>query len=230
MTAVKEAPLTGVALLRHNLQQSRKTVMKIVKQPLSRRADRQAEIREKLETFNGIADLREEFAEYIDIITTNLGDEVILNENFAEIAMRGALATQHIQEVAEVVHKTLKGIVFDHMNAVNAEDPDIEDPININAKLKVPAMMMEFSREAAGVNFTAKMSEMKKVLAKAGINWEKVYIAKPKVEYTLNDDALWDLIKDNETLQDEVLAIIEETPKSARLNLRPMKPEEVEDE
>jgi hypothetical protein len=221
--------LTGVALLRHQLQQSRKTVMKIVKQPLSRKADRQADIRKKLATFDGIADLQEEFSNYIAVISTNLGDDVVLNENFAQIAMRMALATQHIEEVAEVAKRTLKGIVFDHMNAVNAENPDIEDPVNVNAKLPVPAMGMEFSREGAGVNYTANVPALKKVLAEAGIDWTSVFNAEHKVVYTLNTDALWTVIKDNDTLQDEVREIIEETPKSARLNLRPMKPEDVEE-
>jgi hypothetical protein len=114
------------------------------------------------------------------------------------------------------------------MNATNAEDPKIDDPVNINSKLPVPSLGMEFSREGAGVNHHVDDEELKKVLAKAGIDWKSVYNAEPipaTVVYSLNTEALWGVIKNDVDLKEEVSGLITEEPKRARLNIRHIKPE-----
>lgn len=221
---VKEASkpaVMSISQLREQLATSRKEVMEIKPQPLTRVADRKVEIERKLKTFD-LEDLRRRVGdEYIDLITTFIGDEVILNEKFAEIVMRQALATKGLKELSEVVwEKMIKPVVFDSMNATNAEDPDIEDPVNINSKIQVAAMAMEFSREATGVDIVANIPALKKVLAEAGIDWTSVFNAERQVVYTLNTDTLWDKIKDNSDLREKVLGVLEEKPKGGRLNLR----------
>lgn len=221
--------LSPIAALRQQLEASRKQVMKIQPQPLTRVADRKAEIERQLREFD-LDGLRELVGdEYINLITTFIGDETILNEKFAEIVMRQALATKQLSELSAVVwEKMIKPVVFDSMSATLAEDPDVEDPVHTNAKIKVAAMMMEFSREATGVDVSANIPALKKLLEKAGINWESVFNVEVKRVYTLNTDALWDVIKDSGTLQDEVLTVIVETPKAGRLNMRPLQPGDVE--
>lgn len=222
MTETKTAsPVTSIAALRELLVESRKELLEIKPKPLSRVADRKLAIKTQLENFE-LDGLKAKLTGYIDLITTFQGDEVILNEHFAELVMAQKLATRDIKELVDVVEKAIKTVVFDSMNAKNAEDPKIEDPVNVNAKIPVPSMALEFSREGAGVDVVANVPALKKVLEGAGISWTSVFNTETQVVYTLNEDALWNAIKDDVDLKEEVFGVIEEVPKGARLNVRPI--------
>jgi hypothetical protein len=214
------API-NLAQLRAQLSAARK---EFVPAKRSTVADRKAEIRKALGTGGDtLEEFRKAMTDYIDLVMTYIGDEVELNEHHAHTVMRQKLATNRLEEFLDVVDEGIKKVVFDSMNATNAEDPKVDDPVNVNSKLPVPSLGMEFSREGAGVSHQVDDEELQEVLTNAGIDWKSVYNSTPipaTVMYTLNTAALWAAIKDNADLKQEVGGLITEVPKKARLNTR----------
>jgi hypothetical protein len=197
----------------------------LAKIPRTTVASRRTQLKDDLEQLkeSRLEEIRYEMASYIDLILTPLGDEPVLSEESAFVLVRQAIATRLLKDLFEIVHTKIKDAAFLHFNA-SLDKEGYEDPENTNAQLEVPELGMKLAREGAGrQDATIDETKLKEGL---GDLWEKVYnreIIPEREVWTLNVDALWNLVQNDPTL----LRVVGDSlqpgdPKSARLNLRNM--------
>jgi hypothetical protein len=197
----------------------------VAKKPRTTVAHRKAQLLADLEDFNvdRLVGLQQKMGAFIDLITLNLGDELVLDEGHAYTLMSQALGVRDIKEFMDVCHGRVKEYLFDHLNAIYAEQ-GLEDPENTNGSLEVPALGMKFCREGTGVTDpSVNDTLLKKAL---GSRWEEVYdievIPEQRV-YTLNTEALWDMVKNDPDLMEAVRGALEPgVPKNGRMVIRNM--------
>jgi hypothetical protein len=200
-------------------------VKEVVEADRSTRGHRKARLLDALQEFDvdTLQAKREELDNFISLITRSLGEDLILNEEYAYTLVEQALAVRNLVDLAQTCQEQIKRVAFEHFTAKLAEEGH-PDPANVNATLEVEELGFALRREGAGYGNASIDEELLKEAL--GSDWHKVVVTEyiPAQEVTMfSEDLLWNLVKDRPELLEKVKAsLVPGDSKKARLNLRPI--------
>lgn len=219
-TEVVEADLAPLSTLRELAVLADRDIVHV---PRTTVASRREQLLADLEDDEALPRYRRELDAFIDLITSPLGEDPVLTEEYAYTLVKQAVAVRQLADLAEVCKTKIKEVLFQHLNAYFAEEGH-DDPEHINGILEVAELGMKLSREGSG--YSDPVIDEEKLKKGLGPLWERVYTHKviPATEtWELDLDALWELVKARPKLLEKVRdALKPGKPKSARMNLRNM--------